>query len=120
MNFPAASPLRLYSVMPLASVRIVRPSFELDAVFTFALDPSLLAGAVAGALAEVEVLLALLELPPQPASSPTVASAGIRNFGGACMLLLCHESRGLEVVTTPRRHARGFLPSRQLACRGAT
>jgi hypothetical protein len=71
----------------------------LDAVFTIALDGPLLAGAVAGALAAPEVLLELLELLPQPASRPTVASAGISNFESACMSLLCHEYRGLEFVT---------------------
>jgi hypothetical protein len=83
--------------MPWASTRTVPPSLELDAVFTTALDPSLLAGVVAVWLAAPE----LFELLPQPASKLNVASAGIRNFRGACTYapLPRARSRGCEIVT---------------------
>jgi hypothetical protein len=48
MNFPLRSPLRLYSVIPWASTRIVLPSFALGAVLTTALDASLTDEAPAG------------------------------------------------------------------------
>jgi hypothetical protein len=48
MNFPLRSPLRLYSVKPWASTRIVLPSFALGAVLTTALDASLTDEAPAG------------------------------------------------------------------------
>ena len=41
MNLAADSPLRLYSVMPCASTRIVPPLRELAALLTSALEPPL-------------------------------------------------------------------------------
>src|SRR5207245_9527115 len=79
MNFPPRSALRLYSVMPWASTRIVRPSLALDAVFTIALDGWLLVAGVAG-VAALEVALVVFELLPQPASAPAAASTVMRNF----------------------------------------
>jgi hypothetical protein len=92
MNFPARSALRLYSVMPCASTRIVPPSFALDAVLTSAVEPSLLAGALAGWLVDPELLLELLELLPQPPSTAAAANTGMRNFVDVgTVLLLCRE-----------------------------
>jgi hypothetical protein len=65
--------------MPLEFTRIVPASLEFDAVFTAALDPSLGAGAEAGWLAVVE-LLVFFELLPQPASRIAAAATGVRNF----------------------------------------
>jgi hypothetical protein len=61
----------------------------LDAVFTTAPEPSLLAGALAGWLAALELVLELFELPPQPASTAAAANTGMRNFadvGTVCLL----------------------------------
>jgi len=51
----------------------------LDAVVTTAPEDSLAGEVVAGGLA-AEELLELFELLPQPASKPSAASAGIRDF----------------------------------------
>jgi hypothetical protein len=113
MNFPPPSPLRLYRVMPLEFTRIVPPTLEFDAVFTAALDPSLGAGAEAGWLAVVE-LLVLFELLPQPASRIAAAATGVRNFAVVrTMWLLCREPRRL-CGRSHLKMPRAAFPSRRL------
>jgi hypothetical protein len=64
----------------------------LDAVLTSAVEPALLAGALAGWLVDPELLLELLELLPQPASTAAAANTGMRNFGDVgTVCLLCRE-----------------------------
>jgi hypothetical protein len=116
MNFPARSALRLYSVMPCASTRIVPPSFALDAVLTSAVEPSLLAGALAGWLVDPELLLELLELLPQPPSTAAAANTGMRNFVDVgTVLLLCREpvlaGGSLWLFKLRDAASDGFLPS---------
>jgi hypothetical protein len=79
MNLPFFSPLRLYRVMPRASVSVVAPSVALEALFTtVALSP--LDDVLAAGAAACEEEPELLELLPHAASVSDATSAGTRTF----------------------------------------
>jgi len=69
----------------------------LEAVFTTALDPSLLAGELAGWLAALVLLLVVFELLPQPASAAAAASTGTRNFKDVGTVWLLPRERMLAL-----------------------
>ncbi len=80
IHFPACSPERLYSVMPLESTRTVLPTVPLDAVFTTEAEVPPPAVTAAGLVVALELLDVLLELLPHAASSTDAASVGTTNL----------------------------------------